>query len=656
MNNTITQYAIGDLLDGRYFYIPAYQRGYRWTEEQVGDLLRDLLTFANDTKQDGDFYSLQPVIARPITEEKRLREIFGEDIIESVKEKGVWEIIDGQQRLTTIYLIYKYFLVIKDWDAEELKKEEDGKVLYNILYATRDDSTVFLESLSKSLLEDDKTPSDNVDFYYMAKAFKYIDKWVEGEGLEINKRYKLGGSLGKVRDALFTLLNGSTETIDGSAQVLWYELAETKKQNAIEEFQKINTGKIRLTDAELIKGLFLLKRNFDNESKYIKQSQLAIEWEFIENTLHADDFWYFLQKKGADLPNRIDLIFSLIYKIEKLENTSENEWDKKLEVINYQLQDKRRSAIFRYYYIRFEGKNGDELQEEVDNAWKDVMTIFRTLDDWYSTPEFYNYIGLLSQCGEDLSRLVLHFNNMPEDSERIDFKAYLIERVRHYLSIIDVDEESNKITTLYRSNTRKHIYNLLLTLNIHLLNEQNIESESDIYKFPFDMLNEQDQNWDIEHIDSFNTNTLKSDKDKVEWIKTAFDDRKDELSDDEKQSIKARKAEKNYNEAILILKKNAGEDEDEEVDESVKNSIGNLSLLDANTNRSYGNSLFCTKRRIIIERIKNGVFVPIATQYVFAKFFDIKGTNRSYWTIDDMDAYHDYVFEKVNPYLTIKPK
>lgn len=55
MDNSIQQYAIGELLDGRYFYIPAYQRGYRWTEKQVDDLLRDLLCFANDSKMDEEF-------------------------------------------------------------------------------------------------------------------------------------------------------------------------------------------------------------------------------------------------------------------------------------------------------------------------------------------------------------------------------------------------------------------------------------------------------------------------------------------------------------------------------------------------------------------------------------------------------------------------
>ena len=116
MDNSIHQYAIGELLDGRYFYIPSYQRGYHWTMKQVGDLLRDLLCFTNDfaneetEKKKDQFYCLQPIIARPITDEEKLRFIFKDEYNEDIKEHKVWEIIDGQQRLTTIYLMYKYLL------------------------------------------------------------------------------------------------------------------------------------------------------------------------------------------------------------------------------------------------------------------------------------------------------------------------------------------------------------------------------------------------------------------------------------------------------------------------------------------------------------------------------------------------------------------
>ncbi len=658
MDNSINQYAIGELLDGRYFYIPSYQRGYRWTEKQVGDLLRDLLCFANDFANEGkekkqeQFYCLQPIIARPITNEDKLKSIFGTEYNESIQSHGVWEIIDGQQRLTTIFLLYKYLLDQKGWDAETLKEEEDGKELYHIYYATRDGSSQFLEGLTLKTIEDSDEESlkDNVDYYHMANAFKYIGKWIKTDGKTINIRYQLGGSLDNIRTSFFKLLNGMSDTKGGSVQVLWYEIAEIKEKNNIKEFQKINTGKIRLTDAELIKGLFLLKKNFTSGDKYIKQSELALEWEYIENTLHANNFWYFLQKKGYDMPNRIDLLFNLIYKKNALKEIPEIEWDSKIKEIDARLMDTRQSEIFRFYYNRFEGKMGEDLQQEVAVAWDEVMELFRTLDDWFCTPSIYNYIGLLSQCGEDLCRLVLHFEYMPETICRDDFEKYLKERISYHLRGAKIDDENKQILNTYDKD-HDTIYKLLLTLNIHLLNEQNqkLESESDVYKFPFDVLSA--QNWDIEHIDSFHTNALKKEKDKREWIKTAMADRKDELKDDEVAALKQKLDENALDDAINILKKNAQE---VEVDEEIKNTIGNLTLLDAATNRMYGNSLFCTKRRIIIERIKQGVFVPIATQYIFAKFFDEKGTNRSLWTKEDMEAYHKYIYEALKQYIKLE--
>ena len=608
--------------------------------------MRDLLCFANDFANEGkekkqeQFYCLQPIIARPITNEDKLKSIFGTEYNESIQSHGVWEIIDGQQRLTTIFLLYKYLLDQKGWDAETLKEEEDGKELYHIYYATRDGSSQFLEGLTIKTIEDSDEESlkDNVDYYHMANAFKYIGKWIKTDGKTINIRYQLGGSLDNIRTSFFKLLNGMSDTKGGSVQVLWYEIAEIKEKNNIKEFQKINTGKIRLTDAELIKGLFLLKKNFTSGDKYIKQSELALEWEYIENTLHANNFWYFLQKKGYDMPNRIDLLFNLIYKKNALKEIPEIEWDSKIKEIDARLMDTRQSEIFRFYYNRFEGKMGEDLQQEVAVAWDEVMELFRTLDDWFCTPSIYNYIGLLSQCGEDLCRLVLHFEYMPETICRDDFEKYLKERISYHLRGAKIDDENKQILNTYDKD-HDTIYKLLLTLNIHLLNEQNqkLESESDVYKFPFDVLSA--QNWDIEHIDSFHTNALKKEKDKREWIKTAMADRKDELKDDEVAALKQKLDENALDDAINILKKNAQE---VEVDEEIKNTIGNLTLLDAATNRMYGNSLFCTKRRIIIERIKQGVFVPIATQYIFAKFFDEKGTNRSLWTKEDMEAYHKY--------------
>ena len=652
MENRIDQISIGDILDGRYFYIPAYQRGYRWTEKQVGDLLRDLLCFANDDKKDDfSFYCLQPIIARPITNDKRIAAIFGENNVEDVRSHKAWEIIDGQQRLTTIYLIYRYLMEMKQVTPERLKVDE-GKEEYHIYYATRTKSASFLKdiSLNRQGTEEDL---DNIDFFHMGRAFSYIDKWIAEEGREINLRHHLGKSLDTVRGNLWTLLNGDADTKTGSVQVLWYELAEEtshnkeddSSQSSIKEFQKINTGKIKLTDAELIKGLFLMEKNFKTGKVHL--SELALEWELIENTLHDDSFWYFLQKKGVDMPNRIDFLFNLLYKITKLENVPEDEWKNRLEQLDLLIQDTSRSEIFRFYNDQFEGKNDDELNTVVTDAWKKVMTLFRTLDDWYYTPAIYNYIGLLSQFGVDLTRIVLHFNRMDESSTDRDFMDFLIGEIRSCLKGVDVVPEQKQITTKYKSSEHDNLYNLLLTLNVHLINKQNskFDSSSEVYKFPFDVLNS--QKWDIEHVDSFHANKLTKAPQQIEWIDTALADFKG-LSDDERNEILVLKANGQYEKAIEKIRAAAKEADNPD---DIKNSIGNLVLLDHNTNRSYGNDLFCTKRRKIIEKMENGVYIPTGTQYVFFKLFDVSGTNRSQWSTNDIQTYHSFVFNELKDYL-----
>lgn len=329
---------------------------------------------------------------------------------------------------------------------------------------------------------------------------------------------------------------------------------------------------------------------YNNKFKAVKMSVVENSiWLSIEQFLYSrenSNNLFFHMMKGTDMPNRIDLLFSLIYKKHILSGLDEKEWNGQLRKADKDIQDTRKGAIFRFYYDKFEGKQGEELQQEVAEAWKEVMTLFRTLDDWFCTPATCNYIGLLSQCGEDISRLIMHYDRMPDDSTQTDFILYLKERIRFYLRGVKRDDDGN-ITTPYKD--RKNIYRLLLTLNIHLLNIQNdkLESESDVYKFPFDVLNAQD--WDIEHIDSFHTNALKKDDLKKEWITTAFEDRKNYLSEEEKTTIESKMENKDYDSVIDLLKKNAGETE---VDEDIKNGIGNLTLLDSETNRSYGDSLF----------------------------------------------------------------
>ena len=73
------------------FFIPSYQRGYKWTNKEVEDLLNDIDEFKPkqiDDSDDKTWYCLQPIVVK--------------------KRESDFEVIDGQQRLTTIFLILNY--------------------------------------------------------------------------------------------------------------------------------------------------------------------------------------------------------------------------------------------------------------------------------------------------------------------------------------------------------------------------------------------------------------------------------------------------------------------------------------------------------------------------------------------------------------------
>lgn len=137
---------------------------------------------------------------------------------------------------------------------------------------------------------------------------------------------------------------------------------------------------------------------------------------------------------------------------------------------------------------------------------------------------------------------------------------------------------------------------------------------------------------------------------KKEWISIALEDLS--MNEEERSFINELYEEGELDKAIEKIREIAKEWTD--APEEVKNNIGNLTLLDSGTNRSYGNSLFVVKRRKIIERMKAGIYVPVTTTYVFMKLFDENGTNRSRWEEEDMNKYQAYICDELKDYLNIK--
>lgn len=606
-NNILEMKSITRLLDGRCFFIPSYQRGYRWGKEQVEDLLEDLYTFSKKADKNGNsFYCLQPVVVKEMPN----------DLTGKQNPQKKYEVIDGQQRLTTLYILFNFLMKEEDVSPEKLEKRR-GLKTFTIDYETRTNNTSFLENLSGK-------PA-TIDEYFMQEALSTINKWFTEKA---PNKYK--DIIGNIEDAIWNLFD-DTKSNNPVIKVIWYEI-DPSKDVAIDEFLKLNTGKISLTDTELVKALFLQNRGEKSESAI---DQIALEWEHIENAFCKDDFWSFLSADKCDKSHKMEFLLRLYMSI-NMSSQDQGIYGNRLEHI-----------LFDYFYRQFE--SFDNNLEQIQSLWNSILEMFRMLSGWYDNPILYNYIGYLTQSGVSIEDIYKDYEDVKVTTND-DFIRKIKVRIADTLKAVKIKDDS--ISNTYDEKGeggRKTIVKCLLLLNIDYLNRQleslresNASNEilSPAYKFPFDLY--VSQKWNVEHIDSATTNGLNSTDDKISWLETNLTD----LGEKDNSDIRSLIDNKNYDEAICKVKEMAGEADDDD-----KMDIGNLTLLDEKTNKGYGNDLFIRKRNAIFDNVLNGRYVMPCTQLVFAKTFTGSTTKLTRWSKEDKQNYGKFIYDRIKNYL-----
>ena len=592
-----------DKLMGRTFFVPGYQRGYRWGRQEVEALLNDLWEFYLQT--DGEkntFYCLQPIV---LYKDEQARE----------------NLLDGQQRLTTIYLLLSYL---------DSRRREEGydKPLFTLEYATREDSADFLAK--KLFASEESEVASNVDYHYMRAAYGYIKYW-------FTQAPKHPGAAGKLIPLLL-----DEDGKGPNVRVIEYYVEDDS--DPIEVFLRLNQGKIPLTDAELTKALFLQSDKYDAKLlPYVspKLDLIAGEWYAYEQQLSVPKFWHFISPYDAQsTPPSIRLLLELaardLQSATSYKNTPEL-WESK----------KYTHPCYTIFSDYLQGYSGEERLKKIGEIWERIYTIFGLISEWYEDQELYHYVGYL-MCTESSKRITLlrKLLKQAKTCTAPEFKASLRRAIGKKIERIRLNELSYE-------ESQADIHQVLLLHNIH----QHIFTSEQI-RFPFDLYTK--EKWSLEHIYAQQSEPLRNREEQIGFIEEHIATfREDAFGDDEETSSlidelegirsQIQEPKKEESERVSLFEKALELITAFEVkhmgDTGSLHGLQNLCLLSRGVNSALSNRTFARKRAIMREIVMTATqeYIPMATRRVFLKYYSASPKDNAYWRREDAEAYMEHI-------------
>lgn len=558
------------------YRIPAYQRGFRWTSRQVEELLEDIRDFVHrEHPQPEEFYCLQPLVLRPTND-------------------GRFEVVDGQQRLTTLLLIFRHF--------NERLAERYRHRLYTLEYDTRQSLLEFLDDPTE------ERAASNIDFFHIAEAIKTIEGWFKQRESEVEK----------IKDAFLN-----------QAKLIWYELSPS--ENPVDAFTRLNVGKIPLTNDELIRALFLRRaRATGDDSLSLK---IAYEWDQLEKGLQREEFWCFLSNDTAHRGNRIGYLFDLVAR--------EGGMSKNGNIY----------ATFYYFSERLNTPDADPDQE-----WLTVKRTFMLLEEWFEERRLYHLVGFLIWTGLDINELRAMACDTLKRNFREKLREKIFQVVANGSVLKDLTSEKlqerlyDLLAELEYGRHSGRVRSILLLFNLATL----LLNPASNMRFQFESF--KTGMWDIEHIRSIASDRPASWKGQVAWLQQCLRYLKSVNDKPEMQqeieALLGTGTPQQADEAFEALYEKLLDYFHEADDTEPDHTVANLTLLDSQTNRSYKNAPFAVKRQRVLSLDRDGVFVPLCTRNVFLKCYSTNVDHVMFWSQEDRDGYQKVIEEVLQGFFS----
>ncbi|MCQ2659222.1 DUF262 and DUF1524 domain-containing protein [Helicobacter pylori] len=245
------------------FVIPIYQRLYSWGKEQCKQLWDDIIKTGGNDKMNGHFIGSILYVRVDDTHSSPLL------------------IIDGQQRLTTITLL---FIALRNRSSDEVKRkkmesylinsDKDGDKKFRLILSESDKDTLL------SLIDEHKRKPSEPSLKIM-ENFKLFEEWIR-----------------KNTDKLETIFKGLEKLM-----IVWIALKKEKDDPQL-IFESMNSKGIELTQTDLIRNYIIMETEIEKQEGFYNQYWRAMEEDFKQNEKLFNRFVrHYLTIKTGKIPN-----------------------------------------------------------------------------------------------------------------------------------------------------------------------------------------------------------------------------------------------------------------------------------------------------------------------------------------------------------------
>ncbi|MBI0003183.1 DUF262 domain-containing protein [Bartonella sp. M0177] len=665
------------------FIIPGYQRGYRWNKQQIEDFLNDIFEFYEQFKnsKENKIYFLQPVI---------VMENYNDGTGKEEKCPEI-NIVDGQQRLTTVFLLNAVLLNQYDEriqgkiDNSRCQSAKSDFIDYTLTIKTRNKSTKFLKYIGKFIKHRKKYTNNkksedrryvhfnNIDLQFLYNAYMTIIEYIENIENSINQNNR-------------KIINWSEfyRVFANQVKVLWYVIDNNDSSGEIAAFTRLNSGKIPLTNAELSRAALLnpayyKSENNKNDNENLpdiktERGLISIGWDNLEYELRKPEFWGFLGFSENDCSSnvkdqrnksfederyqtRIDFLLDFHFSQKnKKDNTKNKDED------NTENSDRDRN-LPPFIKLEKKLKNAKDNNFSTDNVkqiWESIQLDLWKLQTWYDDNDLYHWIGYLFAEKRMNPDLFSKFKDLKKDELKEEVKGY----IKSFYPDLDTALE-------YTYDTNEPgCERLLFLYNVEYVRSMKTTGT----KHRYDFSAHHQKKWTIEHINAQNVEGLNTKEQWLIWLKShrgvldsRFLNQEDQNKENRNEENKKKELIARVDELIDKLERSGqlkssdlGKEFLKLSDDIVKeinpaddygtkdlHELSNLALLDGSANSVLNNSIFRVKQNKIIEEMKQGNFIPPATQAVFLRLFSMEEQDHLYWTAKDREAYLGDIKEKL---------